>query len=223
MGGFHFPQWIDRARPLAGVALVVVPVYVVGVVYYAGSPQTTDVGYSPVQPVPYSHALHAGELGIDCRYCHTTVEDAAFAAVPPTSVCMNCHAIIAADSPKLAAGARERGQRQSGPLGSGPRLARIMPILTIAPMLHAAWDAFRATAGSTRWSRSPRSSGSAWAGVWSAIATRSRTCGRRSSSPSMDWVPNEPQSVLGARLRQAKQHQSVHGLLDMSSIEQREL
>ena len=101
MGGLRFPPWIDRARPLAGVALVVIPIYVVGVVYYAGSPQTTDIGYSPEQPVPYSHALHAGELGIDCRYCHNTVERAAFAAVPPTATCMNCHATIAADSDKL--------------------------------------------------------------------------------------------------------------------------
>jgi len=81
--------------------LVIVPVYVLGVAWYAASPQTIDVGYSPEQPVPYSHALHAGELGIDCRYCHTTVERAGFAAVPSTEMCMNCHARIAADSPKL--------------------------------------------------------------------------------------------------------------------------
>jgi len=68
---------------------------------YAGSPRTTDVGYSPRQPVEYSHALHAGELGLDCRYCHTTVETAAFAAVPSTQVCMNCHARIAPESDKL--------------------------------------------------------------------------------------------------------------------------
>ena len=57
----------------------------------------------PQQPVSYSHALHAGQLGLDCRYCHTTVEDTAFASVPPTSVCMNCHALIAATSEKLVA------------------------------------------------------------------------------------------------------------------------
>ncbi len=58
---------------------------------YGASPTATDVGYAPVQPIPYSHALHAGELGIDCRYCHTTVERAARAAVPPTQTCINCH------------------------------------------------------------------------------------------------------------------------------------
>ena len=101
MTGTPFPQWIDRVRPLAAVVLVFVPVYALGVIYYGGSPQTTDVGYSPIQPVPFSHAMHAGELGIDCRYCHNTVETAAFAAVPPTATCMNCHELIGVDSDKL--------------------------------------------------------------------------------------------------------------------------
>ncbi|MHC4990223.1 MAG: cytochrome c3 family protein, partial [Planctomycetota bacterium] len=71
------------------------------VVAYGFSPKTTDVGYAPVQPIPYSHELHAGELGIDCRYCHNTVEDAAMAAIPPTRTCMNCHAQIVKESPLL--------------------------------------------------------------------------------------------------------------------------
>ncbi len=94
MGGSLFPEWIDRSRPLAGALLVVAPVYLISVVYYAGSPRTTDVGYRPKQPVPFSHAQHAGEMGIDCRYCHNTVEWAAHAAVPPTATCMNCHTQI---------------------------------------------------------------------------------------------------------------------------------
>ncbi|MEE8452186.1 MAG: cytochrome c3 family protein [Thermoguttaceae bacterium] len=101
MGGSPFPEWIDRTRPLMGALAAIVPLYLVGIVYYGGSPQTTDVGYAPVQPVPFSHALHAGDLGIDCRYCHNTVEIAADAAVPPTATCMNCHSMIATDSPKL--------------------------------------------------------------------------------------------------------------------------
>jgi hypothetical protein len=59
------------------------------------------VGYQPTQPVDYSHKLHAGELGMDCRYCHSTVERSAFAAVPPTQTCMNCHARVKTDSVKL--------------------------------------------------------------------------------------------------------------------------
>lgn len=96
-----FPPWTNSLRVLAGVALVVVPVYLVLLVAYGASPKTTDVGYAPEQPVPYSHALHVGQLGLDCRYCHTTVEVAAEAAVPPTQTCMNCHAGIRASSPKL--------------------------------------------------------------------------------------------------------------------------
>ncbi len=90
-----FAEWVNRARPFAGVLLIGGPIYLVFLLYAAGSPETTDVGYSPRQPVPYSHQVHAGQMGLDCRYCHTTVERAAFAAVPPTSVCMNCHNTIA--------------------------------------------------------------------------------------------------------------------------------
>jgi len=92
-----FPQWVNRLRPFAGALLLISPVYLVFLVYAAGSPETTDVGYSPRQPLPYSHQTHAGKMGLDCRYCHTTVEGAAFAAVPPTSVCMNCHKTIASE------------------------------------------------------------------------------------------------------------------------------
>src|SRR5712675_1542917 len=55
------------------------------------SPMTTNANIVRDQPVPFSHAHHVGELGIDCRYCHTTVETAHFANVPPTKTCMNCH------------------------------------------------------------------------------------------------------------------------------------
>jgi len=53
------------------------------------------------QPVPFSHRHHVYELGIDCRYCHTTVERSAYANIPPTETCMNCHSKIWADSPTL--------------------------------------------------------------------------------------------------------------------------
>jgi hypothetical protein len=96
-----FPRWLDSLRPVGIVVLAVAPVYVVALLYYGGSPGALDVGYRPEQPVPYSHALHVGQLGIDCLYCHTTVDRAAHAAVPPTDTCMNCHATILPDSPKL--------------------------------------------------------------------------------------------------------------------------
>ncbi len=102
-GPFVFPKWTNSLRPAIGVAVVVVPAYVVLVFAYGASPSTTDVGYAPQQPIAYSHAVHAGQLGIDCRYCHNTVEQAARAAIPPTQTCMNCHTNIGVgQSGKLA-------------------------------------------------------------------------------------------------------------------------
>src|SRR5260221_12941712 len=59
----------------------------------------TGVGAPVSQPIPFSHQLHAGNLGIDCRYCHTTVETSAFAGMPDTKTCMNCHSLIQTQSP----------------------------------------------------------------------------------------------------------------------------
>lgn len=98
---FLFPEWTNALRPWLAVGLLGLPVYLVVLVWLGGSPKTTDVGYAPLQPVPYSHALHVRQLGIDCRYCHNTVETAAKAAIPPTQTCMNCHAKVRAESPKL--------------------------------------------------------------------------------------------------------------------------
>ncbi len=53
------------------------------------------------QPVQFSHAHHAGGMGFDCRYCHTSVEESSFAGIPPTKTCMNCHTQLFADSPYL--------------------------------------------------------------------------------------------------------------------------
>jgi hypothetical protein len=59
-------------------------------VFYRSS-YVTESHIAYVQPVPFSHQHHAGQLGIDCRYCHTSVEDSSFAGIPPTKTCMNCH------------------------------------------------------------------------------------------------------------------------------------
>jgi hypothetical protein len=91
---FVFPRWANYALPVIVITVLGAGLYIPTVVGFGGSPKTTDVGYQPVQPVGYSHALHVGELGMDCRYCHTTVENAGFAALPATQTCMNCHANI---------------------------------------------------------------------------------------------------------------------------------
>jgi hypothetical protein len=98
---FTFPKWTWVLRPAIAVAAVGGLIYASVLVYLGFSPQATDVGYMPTQPVPYSHALHVGQLGLDCRYCHTGVEIAAAAAIPPTQTCMNCHSKVRANSEKL--------------------------------------------------------------------------------------------------------------------------
>lgn len=65
------------------------------------SPYMTRVNVPRQQPVPFSHKHHAGQLGIDCRYCHTGVETSAFAGIPPTETCMTCHSQIWTNAPML--------------------------------------------------------------------------------------------------------------------------
>src|SRR5579884_3637394 len=62
----------------------------------------TGVWTAPEQPVPFSHKHHYGQLGIDCRYCHTTVATQATAGMPPTETCMTCHSQIWVNAPMLA-------------------------------------------------------------------------------------------------------------------------
>jgi hypothetical protein len=65
------------------------------------SPYVTQAEVARPQPIQFSHKHHVNALGIDCRYCHTSVEVSAFAGIPPTKTCMNCHFQIWADSPML--------------------------------------------------------------------------------------------------------------------------
>src|SRR5512146_3111833 len=66
------------------------------------SPYTNYAGVNRIQPVPFSHQHHVSGLGIDCRYCHTSVEVSSFAGIPPTKTCMNCHSQIWTTAPMLA-------------------------------------------------------------------------------------------------------------------------
>ena len=102
MNSIIFPEWTNKLRPLLGTTLLFAPVYIWFLLSYGVSPKTISVGYQPQQPVPFSHRQHAGDLRLDCRYCHNTVEKEEHAAVPPTATCMNCHKNIYPDSLKLA-------------------------------------------------------------------------------------------------------------------------
>lgn len=75
----------------------------VGVTYLIiSSPYQTDVDVVKDQPIPFSHEHHVNGLGIDCRYCHGSVEESYFAGMPPTYTCMSCHSQIWTDAPMLA-------------------------------------------------------------------------------------------------------------------------
>jgi len=101
-------------------------------VWYYGSPEYLEVGYAPEQPVPYSHALHVGELGLDCRYCHVSVESSPVANIPPTQTCMNCHKIVARDAETLAP------VRESFASGRPLRWVRVHNLPDYAYFSHAA-------------------------------------------------------------------------------------
>src|SRR5690348_2240389 len=83
-----------------GAAFIVVALG--GALYHVNeSAYLTDVNVAQDRPVPFSHKHHVSELGIDCRYCHTSVEKSSFAGIPPTHTCMSCHSQIWVNSPML--------------------------------------------------------------------------------------------------------------------------
>jgi hypothetical protein len=99
---FIFPRWANYLLPLLIIGVLGGATYMPALVGLGLNPNTLNKNYRPVQPIPYSHELHVGQLGMDCTYCHTTVNQAAFAAVPPAETCLKCHHSIKTSSPKLA-------------------------------------------------------------------------------------------------------------------------
>ncbi len=97
-----FPKSLDFMIRAACAGLGIAILTGVAAYSYFTLPVVLDTGYRPEQPVPYSHKLHAGNLGMDCYYCHNTVMKAGHAAVPSTETCMNCHTRVKTDSALLA-------------------------------------------------------------------------------------------------------------------------
>jgi hypothetical protein len=93
------------ANTFARLGLALVPVGALGAVCLtyalAWSDYETGVNETPEQPVAFSHQHHVGGLGIDCRYCHVTVENSSFADLPPTQTCMSCHSQVWTGAPML--------------------------------------------------------------------------------------------------------------------------
>ena len=120
-----FPKSSDLILKVAGAVIGLGAVGAIGAYAYYSYPAVIDTGYQPVQPVPYSHKLHAGQLGLDCFYCHSTVYKAAFAAVPSTQTCMNCHTKVKDTSPAAATGARQLRRRAGDSLGAHSPASRL--------------------------------------------------------------------------------------------------
>lgn len=95
---FVFPKWANRLPAMIAVGGICLVSFIVYLFWYWFSPNHLEIGYQPKQPIPYSHLLHAGKLGIDCRYCHYNVEDASHANIPTSELCLNCHSNIKTDS-----------------------------------------------------------------------------------------------------------------------------
>jgi hypothetical protein len=90
---------LSRVSIFGGLFFLVMAIAIAFVV--VRSPYVTGAGVVREQPVPFSHKHHVADAGIDCRYCHTGVEESAFAGIPPTKTCMNCHSQLFNDSPML--------------------------------------------------------------------------------------------------------------------------
>jgi hypothetical protein len=92
-------QIFHRSTNTISRATIYGAIFVVAALFWAAeeiqrSPYVTYAGVARPQPVPFSHQHHVAGLGIDCRYCHTSVETSSFAGIPPTKTCMNCHSQI---------------------------------------------------------------------------------------------------------------------------------
>ena len=97
-----FPKWTNRLPLQIILGALFVGGALTAFVSYYFTPKYTRVGYMPKQPVPFDHALHVTQLGMDCRYCHAGVEVSSHSSVPTTQTCMNCHTQIQSKNGKLA-------------------------------------------------------------------------------------------------------------------------
>ena len=188
---------ISRVTIFGGAGFIVV--LVVALAAINESPYITEVGVARSQPVPFSHKHHVGDDGIDCRYCHTSVEESSFAGIPPTKTCMNCHTQIWSDSPML------EPVRESFRTGKSIQWTRVHNLPGFVyfdhsihmhkgvgcSTCHGRVDRCRSRGAKTR---------SIWSGASNVTAIRSGTCGRASTCST--WITNRRpiRSRLGEKL-----------------------
>jgi hypothetical protein len=97
-----FPKWTNRLPLMVVFALLLVATGLTAGMWYYFTPKYTDAGYQPIQPVAFPHSVHVNQIGMDCRYCHSTVEKSWYSNIPASSTCMNCHNQVLKDDPRLA-------------------------------------------------------------------------------------------------------------------------
>ncbi len=97
-----FPKWTNKLPVMLAVGGALVASAATAGVWYYFTPKYARVGYQPIQPVAFSHNIHASQLGIDCRYCHNGVEKSWYSNIPAAGTCMNCHNQVLKDDPRLA-------------------------------------------------------------------------------------------------------------------------
>src|SRR5438270_13584697 len=98
-----FRPGADTVAKVLLAACGAAPILLVGIAYsIMSSPYATGQDVTRNQPIPFSHEHHVGGLGLDCRYCHTSVEKARFAGLPPTETCMTCHSQLWTNASMLA-------------------------------------------------------------------------------------------------------------------------
>ena len=94
-------SWLDSTIKVRLPIVIVLALITYTITFYVSVPERTNVGRAPEQPIPFSHKLHAGEMQMDCKYCHVGVDKGRHAVVPAVNICMNCHSTVKTDSPHI--------------------------------------------------------------------------------------------------------------------------
>ena len=206
---------------IAKLSLAAVPLFLGAVAWAWGaflwSPYVTGVGVPVQQPVQFTHEHHVCGLGIDCRYCHTSVENSSFAGIPPTHTCMTCHSQIWADSPLLAPVRESYRIGQSAAVAPGARPAR----LRLLRPQHPRQQGDRLLECHGRVDLMPlmdKTQTLTCAGAWIATATRRSTSGRKAKSTTWPGSAPADQAELGRTAGEAVQYPEKNRLFGMPSM-----
>lgn len=184
-------------------ALVAIALLLWGIALFNNSFYVTWVGVAREQPIQFSHRHHAKELGIDCRYCHTSVEYSSFANVPATQICMNCHSQIWAKAEMLAP------VRESFRTGEPIRWVRIHDLPDFVYFDHSI-HVYKGIGCATCHGKIDEMNLTGQAASlymqWCLECHRhpERYVRPREEVFNMDWVPPVPQEILGAKLVEAR-------------------